>query len=158
MSNKYENSFSDLWEKNNGFRDAIDSVSKIINKTEQQLVIYAEDLKDNLYADLTIMKNMETILDQGKKITIYWTQKSGMTINTIIDYFTQKYPNYFESIQTKNEPLDIDFAISDDKYIRVEFDKVMYRARYIVEDSIVKSTIAKKWITRLNEDLEKIIA
>ncbi len=158
MSNKYENSFSDLWEKNNGFRDAIDSVSKIINKTEQKLVIYAEDLKDNLYADLTIMKNMETILDQGKKITIYWTQKSGMTINTIIDYFTQKYPNNFKSIETENRPLDIDFAIADDKYIRVEFDKVMYRARYIVEDGIVKSTIAKKWITRLNEELKRIIA
>ena len=158
MSNKYENSFSDLWEKNNGFRDAIDSVSKIINKTEQQLVIYAEDLKDNLYADLTIMQNMEKILNDGKKITIYWTRKSGMTIDTIINYFTKKYPNNFKSIKTASSSLDIDFAIADDKYIRVEFDKVMYRARYIVEDSIVKSTIAKKWIIRLNEELKRIIA
>ena len=40
MSNKYENSFSDLWKKNNGLLSAIDSVSKIIDKANIKIDIY----------------------------------------------------------------------------------------------------------------------
>ncbi len=160
MSNKYENSFSDLWKKNNGLLSAIDSVSKIIDKANIKIDIYSQKLKDELYANPEILSKLIAKLDnKAIKVRIVANKiKEDSNIKVITDFLSTKYPNFTFLELNKNEPEDmLDFIISDDKYIRIEFDKEGNRARFIDGDEAGEQKEAQDWIPNLNKRLQSII-
>lgn len=160
MSNKYENSSSVLWKKNNGLLSAIDSVSKIIDKANIKIDIYSQKLKDELYANPEIITKLVTKLS-NKEITIRIVANkidTNSNIKTITDFLSNNYTNFTFLELDKDEPEDmLDFIISDDKYIRIEFDKEGNRARFIDGDEEGEQKEAQEWIPTLNKRLESII-
>ena len=160
MSNKYENSFSDsgLWEKNNGILSAIDSVSQVVNKAKEKIIIYHEKLDNKLYGDVIVFSSIEKQLINKIKVEMYYHEINELSgTNIIIDYFNLRYPDFFLCEQvTDTNRLLVNFIISDSKYVRIEFGEEQNKARYIVDDNEVKLSVAKRYIDSLEKDLKII--
>lgn len=146
---------SNLWKKNNGLLDAIKSVQSVINKANRGIQIYADNLSDDIYADPEIFGLIETKLKNKIEINVYYN-KCDSSMQKIIQYLETKYANFKHYKINKDDALDVNFLISDDKYIRIEFNKEEYRARYIDTDE--NTNEAKQWIDSLQDRLKFLVS
>jgi hypothetical protein len=124
---------SGIWKKNDGIAEAIESVTKVLRKAEREILIYSSDLLDEIYYAEKVVEAIKNRV-QTCKIKIVYNNKVDK--NKSIMLFLEKLKKDggdVEIIQTPYDELTLDFIISDNKYIRVEFDRVNHKARYLDE-------------------------